>query len=75
MPTIEGARHRLGAEAGASGNLTGYGPFLSAGVPASGYQNGTAEKGALVINTVTGVLYINTGTKAATVYTVVGAQV
>lgn len=47
----------------------GYGPFTNAGVPASGYLNGTAEKGALVIDTTNGTLYQNTGTKAATVWT------
>ena len=74
MPVIEGARYRLGASAGVAGDPTGYGPYVNAGVPASGYLNATAEKGALVIDTTNGKLYINTGTKAATVWTVVGAQ-
>lgn len=40
----------------------------------SGDFNGVAEKGQLAIDFGAGKLYINTGTKAATVWTVVGAQ-
>jgi hypothetical protein len=47
----------------------GYGPFVNNGVPASGYLNGIAQKGALVINSAAGSLYQNTGTLAATVWT------
>ena len=68
MPVIEGARHRLGATAGVSGNLTGYGPFVLAGVPVdgtSGTQAGVAEKGAIVIDTTNGKLYVNGNTKAS----------
>ena len=82
MPVIEGARHRPetsvqgGTAAGTLGaTQVGYGPYLNAGVPAAGFLNGVAQKGALVINTATGVLYANTGTLAATAWTVVGAQV
>ena len=70
---IEGALHRPGFPANTAG-VAGYGPFTSAGVPASGYLNNTAEKGALAIDTTNAKLYINTGTKAATVWTVVGTQ-
>lgn len=71
MPVIEGARYR----GSTTDNATGYGPFISAGVPAGGYLNGTAEKGAEVIDTTNGKHYTNTGTKAATVWTVTGTQV
>lgn len=74
MPIIEGALPRVGAAETATG-YTGVGPFESAGVPASGYLNGQAKKGALVTDTTNGKLYINTGTLAATVWTVVGTQV
>lgn len=47
----------------------GYGPYLSNGVPASGFLNNIAKKGALVINTAAGTLYQNTGTLTATVWT------
>jgi hypothetical protein len=46
-----------------------YGPYTSAGVPASGYLNDVAQKGALVIDTTNGTLYQNTGTLSATVWT------
>lgn len=81
MPVTPGAQYRStttegGTEAGALAATTvGYGPYLSPGAPAAGFLNGVAQKGALVINTATGVLYANTGTLAATTYTVVGAQV
>ena len=47
----------------------GLGPYESPGIPASGYLNGVAAKGALVIDTTNGTLYQNTGTQAATVWT------
>jgi hypothetical protein len=46
-----------------------------AGALANGNFNGQATKGALATDTTNGKLYINTGTKAATVWTVVGVQV
>ncbi len=73
MAIIEGAKPRLGVQTGSStGDL---GPFESAGIPASGFLNGVAKKGALVVDTTNGKLYVNTGTLAATVWTVAGAQV
>jgi len=57
------------------GTRAGLGPFASAGVPSSGYLNGIAEKGASVVDTTNGKHYTNTGTKAATVWTVTGTQV
>jgi hypothetical protein len=71
MPIIEGSRSR-----GAAGHNTdgAIGPFVSAGVPAAGYLNGTASKGALCTDTTNGKLYVNTGTLAATVWTVAGTQ-
>jgi hypothetical protein len=78
---IEGAQLRPsggasgGTDAGALGaTQVGYGPYTNAGVPASGFLNAVAQKGALVIDTTNGKLYINTGTLAATVWTVVGTQ-
>ena len=74
MPTIPltnlipGAQVQPGVEANGA-PPSGYGPFTSPGVPASGYLNGIAEVGALVIAQSTGALYSNTGTKAATVWT------
>jgi hypothetical protein len=72
MPIIEGAKPRIGAQTGSTtGDL---GPFESPGVPASGYLNAIAKKGAIVSDTTNGKLYVNTGTLAATVWTVVGTQ-
>lgn len=74
MAIKEGVRHRLGATAGVSGDPTGYGPFVLAGVPVdgtSGTQAGVAEKGALVIDTTNGNLYINANTKASPTYKLV----
>jgi hypothetical protein len=72
---IEGALQRPsggasgGTDAGALGAAQiGYGPYTSAGIPASGFLNGVAQKGALVIDTTNGTLYQNTGTLAATVW-------
>lgn len=50
-------------------------PFENAGVPGAGLFNDEAPKGALCKDTTNGVLYINTGTLASTVWTVVGTQV
>lgn len=72
MAIIEGAKPRVGVQTGSS---TGdVGPFESAGVPGAGYLNGIAKKGAICSDTTNGKLYINTGTLAATVWTVVGTQ-
>lgn len=56
------------------GGRAGLGPFASPGVPASGFLNGIAEKGAVVTDTTNGIQYTNTGTKASTVYTKTGLQ-
>lgn len=55
-------------------------PFLNAGAPANGTAGtgthaGYAPKGALLIDTTNGILYINTGTKASVTWTKVGTQV
>ena len=71
---IPGARSTTFAGASPSSSV-GLGPYTSPGVPASGYLNNVAQKGALVVNTATGIWYANTGTLAATTYTVIGAQV
>lgn len=73
MPIIEGARQRVGASAGVSGDTTGYGPFVSAGVPTTAFNN-IAEKGAICIDTTNGKQYTNTGTKASNTWTVTGTQ-
>ncbi len=77
MPVIEGSLSRNpsrvqgGTAVGSVSAATsvGYGPYLIAGIPASGALNNVAQKGALVIDTVNGTLYQNTGTLAATVWT------
>lgn len=74
MPYIEGAQFRTGAEAGVSGDTTGYGPALSAGTPGTAFGAGTLEIGAVVISTTTGKHYSNTGTKAAPTWTAIGSQ-
>jgi hypothetical protein len=51
-----------------------YTPFIKAGALANGDFNNSAPKGARAVDTTNGKLYINTGTLAATVWTVVGAQ-
>lgn len=48
--------------------------FYKAGALVNGDYNGQAAIGCLAKNTTAGVLYVNTGTKAATVWTVVGTQ-
>jgi len=65
---IPGARSTTFAGASPSSSV-GLGPYTSPGVPASGYLNNVAQKGALVIDTNAGALYQNTGTLAATVWT------
>lgn len=45
------------------------GMFTSPGLPAGGYLNGIAHPNALVIRVDTGVIYRNTGTLGATVWT------
>ena len=49
--------------------------FTKAGALASNDFNGQAAKGSLAVDVTNAKLYINTGTTAATVWTVVGAQV
>ncbi len=71
---IEGSLIRPGA-AENSAPAAEYGPFTNAGVPAAGYLNGTAAKGALCIDVNAGVLYTNVGTKTATTWAVVGTRV
>lgn len=62
MPTIEGARGRGAAGENVSGSL---GPFSNAGAPVdgtSGTKAGTADKGALLIDTTNANLFVNAGT-------------
>ncbi len=55
--------------------IPGYGPYRYDGAPVDGATfAGTAKKGALLIDTANGVLYINTGTQDSPVWTVVGSQ-
>jgi hypothetical protein len=80
MPVITGGKVIEGSRSwyrnnAASGGFGGMGPYSSPGVPASGYLNGIAEPGAIVFNIATGNAYMNTGTKAATVYTLQGALI
>jgi hypothetical protein len=49
--------------------VMGMGPYKYSGVPPNGYKNGIAEKGAYLVDILTGDTYRNTGTKAATVWT------
>jgi hypothetical protein len=73
MAVKEGARYRSGAAAGQYAG--GWGIEVYAGTPVSGtFGAGTLEKGGLVINSDTGKLFINTGTKATPTWTVVGGQ-
>jgi hypothetical protein len=48
--------------------------LIKAGVPASNDFNGQADKGDLCTDSTNGIVYINTGTLAATVWTKVGLQ-
>jgi hypothetical protein len=55
------------------------GPLLNAGAPANGIVGtgtyaGVAPKGALLTDTVNGVLYQNTGTQASPTWTKVGTE-
>jgi hypothetical protein len=50
--------------------VMGMGPYKYSGVPPNGYKNGIAEKGAYLVDILTGDTYRNTGTKAATVWEV-----
>jgi len=74
MPVIEGARFRTGATAGVSGDTSGYGPFVKAGVPGSSDFAAVAEKGAIAIDTTNGIQYTNSGTKATPTWTKTGTQ-
>jgi hypothetical protein len=50
-------------------------PVVNAGAPTNGTTgNGFCGKGTLLIDVTNGILYINTGTKSATVWTKVGTQ-
>jgi hypothetical protein len=72
MAIIERARHRAGAS---EGNPEGYGLFFNAGAPVNGTTfDEIAEKGALLVDTTNAKLYINTGTKSASTWVVVGTQ-
>ena len=72
---IEGSRPGWRGSGASGGQNIDQGPYFSPGVPASAFLNGIAGPGALVINTANGAAYINTGTKAATVYTLLGSLV
>lgn len=48
--------------------------YAKAGAPSDGDFDGVAEKGSRLVDTTNGKLYINTGTKADTTWTLVGAQ-
>jgi len=73
---ISGAIQRRGATSSA-GEVAGgdLGPFRKAGAPVNGDFNASAEKGASLVDTTNGKHYTNTGTLAATVWTVTGTQV
>jgi hypothetical protein len=49
-------------------------PLQNAGVPGGTTFQNVAAKGALLVDTTNGKLYINTGTQAAPTWTVVGTQ-
>lgn len=85
MPYIEGSRFRVGVEAGAAGDLSGYGPFVysstvNGGTPGTAFAAGTANPGALCLAPLaaagaTPKAFINTGTALATpTWTVIGSQ-
>jgi hypothetical protein len=69
MPIIEVTNPVLG-DTDQPGNII----YRFAGVPTTQLNN-IAVKGATLIDTTNGKLYINTGTKASNTWTVVGAQV
>lgn len=70
---IEGALPRVGGSVGDAAGESGL-RFEKAGALANGDFNGSAKKGALATDTANGKVYVNTGTLAATVWTVVGLQ-
>lgn len=72
---IEGSRPWWRNNAASGGANLDQGPYSSPGVPASGFLNGVAGVGAIVVNLATGVAYQNTGTKAATVWTSIGSLI
>lgn len=73
MPIITGGRVIETSRPHWRNNATvGVGPFSSPALPAAGYLNGVAQPGATVIRTDTGAAYANTGTLAATVWTLLG---
>lgn len=76
MGVIAGSRYRSGVvNTGTNTDPAGYGPFLNAGAPVNGTTfDEIAEKGALLIDVTNAKLYINTGTKASSTWTVVGTQ-
>lgn len=67
MPVISGGRIIEGAGHGA--------PLANAGAPVDGSTYaGIAPKGALLLDTTNGILYINTNTQASPTWTKVGTQ-
>lgn len=76
MPIITGGKIIEGARRHWANNViapaTANPIFTSPGVPANGYLNAVAHPGTLVVNTATGIAYMNTGTLAATVWTAQG---
>jgi hypothetical protein len=70
---IEGSRPHLRNNALAPVNQAGI--YTSPGVPANGFLNNIAAPGQLVVNMATGVVYENTGTLAATVWTSRGSLI
>jgi hypothetical protein len=69
---LEGGQYNIGDHGlieEAEEPVMGMGPYKYSGVPADGYKNGIAEKGAYLVDILTGDTYRNTGTKAATVWT------
>ena len=79
MPVITGGKVIEGSRAHWRNNAaiptTSQPLFSSPGIPAAGYLNGVAPPGALVVNLATGVIYQNTGTQAATVWTSLGSVI
>jgi hypothetical protein len=73
MPIITGGRIIEGSRRHWANNVTAPAHanpiYSSPGVPAGGFLNGVAHPGTLVVNLATGILYMNTGTLAATVWT------
>ena len=67
MAVIEGARQRLAGAA--TDSVGGFGPFLNAGAPVDGTTfDEVAEKGALLVDITNANLYVNAGTKSASVW-------